>query len=574
MVICFDQRSSNGCRTANPDGTQFCVSCGQSLRFALTLHNPDTRIGNYRIEEVLGHGGFGVVYRAVAQTQPKHVVALKETFDSESIRSYQREFAVLTRLKHPNLPSYYEMFEQDGSGYLVMEYVPGQNLAQILERQGGPLLESQVMGYALQICDALAYLHTQQAPLIHRDVKPANIRLTPEGLVKLVDFGLLKEGTQQTQHTRRGLSPAYAPLEQWGAGQQGTDARSDIYSLGATLFQLLTGSEPPAATDRISAHLDTMPPLLHLNPHLSPHVALAIQKALELRADARFQTVKEFKLALQMPLDAAFPSAVSATSISQPQAATNATIMLGQPSRVRIQDSGFRSDNATAANVAMQGAPGVRIQDSGLSSAAASPVSAQHMQPTPDTQIGGGIANQPSLLAQVFPGVEPIGLLFVVLSTSLWSIGLIQPIFMLLGWLISIAGLGYFLQRSSSNKGCAGAIPGIALGAISLFLAPFFLFDCLLNQSHRRWNTPRPAFLKGLAILLFLSSLGAVFAVSVIGSNVAFFAWYLWAFTAEYLFVSKGRRSSVMLAICLFVFIAPLAVLIAALAPRKQAVLP
>lgn len=240
MLICLDLRTGAGCGAENPDDVQTCY-CGRSLRYALMLHNPGTQINNYRIRQVLGYGGFGAVYEAEDQEQSGLRVALKETFDPSSIYSFQSEFAVLSRLQHPNLPRYYRMFEAQGNGYLVMELVPGQSLADVLNKQQEPLVEGQVLGYTWQLCDVLSYLHNQSPTILHRDVKPANIRLTPEGLIKLVDFGLFKQGTAFTVASQRRLTPAYAPLEQWSGG---TDPRSDIYSLGATLYHLLSGQQP------------------------------------------------------------------------------------------------------------------------------------------------------------------------------------------------------------------------------------------------------------------------------------------------------------------------------------------
>jgi len=205
MLICQDQRTGTGCSTENKDGAQFCRQCGRPLHFALQLRNPGDPVGAYCIVGVIGHGGFGAVYLAEDAQHPGRRIALKETFNPDQIQSYQAEFAVLAQLQHPNLPRYYNVFEADGNGYLVMEYVPGQSLEEVLNKQGGPLLETQVMGYLLQICDALACLHSHNPPIIHRDIKPANVRLTPEGLIKLVDFGLVKEGSGATRVSRRGV---------------------------------------------------------------------------------------------------------------------------------------------------------------------------------------------------------------------------------------------------------------------------------------------------------------------------------------------------------------------------------
>jgi Tol biopolymer transport system component len=196
------------------------------------------------------------------------------------------------------LPHYYELLEIEGSAYLVMEFIPGQSLADVLLKHQEPLLERQVLGYVLQICDVLSYMHGQRPPLIHRDIKPANIRLTPEGLVKLVDFGLTKQGVDATHISRRGLTPDYAPPEQWGMSGQHTDPRSDIYSLGATLYHLLTGRRPLSAAQRLSSTKDPLPSPQEYNNRLSPHIADAILKAMDLKREQRYSEVSAFKLAL------------------------------------------------------------------------------------------------------------------------------------------------------------------------------------------------------------------------------------------------------------------------------------
>jgi eukaryotic-like serine/threonine-protein kinase len=296
MLVCLDQRNGSGCGHENPDGAAQCQQCGRPLRYALHLLNPGARVGRYRVLDLIGCGGFGAVYRVQVQGH-SHIVALKETLDAQMLRSFAREFAVLRRLRHPHLPQYYEMFEVGGNGYLAMEFVPGQSLEDIRRRQNGPLLEGQVLGYALQLCDVLAYLHGQQPPLLHRDIKPANIRFTPEGVIKLVDFGLFKVGEGLTQRSRLGLTPRYAPLEQYSASGQ-TDRRSDLYSLGATLYHLLTGREPATATDRIAVSADPLPRPRAVNPALSASVDAALWRALAIKKDDRFADAGQFKRAL------------------------------------------------------------------------------------------------------------------------------------------------------------------------------------------------------------------------------------------------------------------------------------
>ena len=299
MLICLDSVAGVECGAENRDDAKFCIKCGRPLRQIIQLRNISEAVGRYCVERLLGRGGFGAVYEVVDTRNPRARFALKETLDAQSITSLEKEFDTLRGLQHPNLPRYYETFQAAGNGYLVMELVPGQNLQQILEHQKGPLAETQVLGYAVQLCDVLSYLHAQNPPILHRDIKPANIRLTPEGLIKLVDFGLLKVGAGTTQSSRRGLTPAYAPLEQYGGTAQHTDARSDIYSLGATLYHLLTNQPPSPIAERIAGSADTLVLPQRLNPRISNPVARAIADALAIKRDARYPSAAIFKQALQ-----------------------------------------------------------------------------------------------------------------------------------------------------------------------------------------------------------------------------------------------------------------------------------
>jgi len=212
----------------------------------------------YCILRLLGQGGMGAVYLA-EDTRLGRQRAVKENIPdpyanpqvlAQMRQQFQVEARILAALDHPNLPKVYDFFSDAGNEYMVMEYVEGDNLAALLQRQGGPLPERPVLLWADQVLDALEELHGQQPrPIIHRDIKPANIILTTKGRIKLVDFGLVKlfdPSNPGTATAMKGMgTPEYAPLEQYGKGAGHTDARSDIYSLGATLYHLLTGVSPP-----------------------------------------------------------------------------------------------------------------------------------------------------------------------------------------------------------------------------------------------------------------------------------------------------------------------------------------
>lgn len=252
----------------------------------------------YRIVAVLGQGGMGSVYRAIDEKLHTSVAVKENLFLAEEYtRQFQREASILASLRHPNLPRVGDYSSIPGQGqYLIMDFVEGEDLRKRIERLG-TLPEKDVVITGMIICDALTYLHTRQPSVIHRDIKPGNIKITPEGDVYLVDFGLAKVamGPQATITGARAMTPGYSPPEQYGTAR--TDARSDIYSLGATLYAALTGSIPEDGLERITGK-SRLIPLTTLNPSISPQLAETIEKALEVDTDDRYQTADEFKEAL------------------------------------------------------------------------------------------------------------------------------------------------------------------------------------------------------------------------------------------------------------------------------------
>jgi serine/threonine protein kinase len=261
--------------------------------------SPGQIINNrYRIIKLLGEGGFGAVYQAW-DTNLDEPVALKESFETSpsAQKQFQLEAKLLFRLVHPNLPRVHDYFVLPGQGmYLVMDFIEGEDLGTMLRRTGGPLPEEQVLNWIGQVCDALNYLHTQRPPIIHRDIKPANIRICPDGKVMLVDFGIAKvyDPNSSTTVGARAISPGYSPQEQYGRGV--TDARTDIYALGATLYTLLTGTEPPESIQRnLDVNL-TSPRAL--NSAISSKTEAIILKAMEMHPSQRFQNASEVKASL------------------------------------------------------------------------------------------------------------------------------------------------------------------------------------------------------------------------------------------------------------------------------------
>jgi len=263
----------------------------------------------YRIVSPLGQGGMGAVYRAW-DARLNTAVAVKEMIPDPHANpqvlaaaraQFQREAQTLANLSHPNLPRVTDYFSLAGNEYLVMDLVEGETLQDSLDQSGGqPLDEAQVLKWTRQLLDALEYCHAHG--IIHRDIKPANVRLTPEGRAVLVDFGLVKlydPTNPKTVTAIRGIgTPEYTPLEQYDVGQWHTDARSDLYSLGATLYHLLTGQAPPTATQRVVNPGSLVAPR-SLNLKLSQNTEFAILRAMRIRRHQRFQNAAEMRQALQ-----------------------------------------------------------------------------------------------------------------------------------------------------------------------------------------------------------------------------------------------------------------------------------
>jgi predicted Ser/Thr protein kinase len=262
-------------------------------KMALTIG--DILQNRYRIDEILQEGGMGAVYRAWDKNVDA-VVAIKENkfaTESASYRQFKTEARILANLRHPNLPRVTNHFIIPGQGqYLVMDFIQGRNLAEVLDHLGRSQTEQEVLPWFEQVCEALKYLHNQNPPVIHRDIKPRNIILTPQGNAVLVDFGIAKihKLGEETTIGAKAVTPGYSPLEQYG--REPTGSYSDIYALGATLYTMLTGDAPPSATERLGS-IPMVPPR-ELNRRLSPTVERTLLKSLEIKANDRYQSVGEF----------------------------------------------------------------------------------------------------------------------------------------------------------------------------------------------------------------------------------------------------------------------------------------
>jgi serine/threonine protein kinase len=263
----------------------------------------------YLVMHLLGQGGMGAVYKATDR-KFGNTVAIKETFysDHRLREAFALEARLLNRLRHAALPVVMDYFSEGESQYLVMQYIPGRDMEKLLtERQSqnqGIFPVAAVLRWADQLLDALDYLHSQTPPVIHRDIKPQNLKLTPRGEVILLDFGLAKGvASRQTEssHSIRGYTPNYSPLEQIRG--TGTDMRSDIYSVGATLYHLLTGEMPQDAATRTAAMLmgepDPTQSISVLNPEVTPEVASAIEKAMSLYPEERYASAALMRMSLR-----------------------------------------------------------------------------------------------------------------------------------------------------------------------------------------------------------------------------------------------------------------------------------
>ncbi len=282
--------------------------------------NIGSRLQNrYRILKQLGKGGMGAVYLAEDSNLSGRQVAIKVNQDTSSAaqEQFKREAALLARLRHPNLPQVHDFFlDALGRQYLVMEYIEGDDLQEIIARNNGPLPLAEALAAVEQVMQALAYMHgwrdpasqTQRA-IIHRDIKPANLKRTPEGRVVLVDFGIAKFGGDgNTANSARAFTPGYAPIEQYHGG---TDARSDIYALGATFYALLTGHAPPSATSMMSGGTLSTPQ--HAKQPIPRRYEQVIRRAMKMRPEDRYQTIAEmYRATYDRPLSSSSNPPVSA----------------------------------------------------------------------------------------------------------------------------------------------------------------------------------------------------------------------------------------------------------------------
>ncbi len=293
--------------------------------------SPGTLLNNrYRILTILGQGGMGAVYHAIDENLGVAVAVKENLFlTDEYARQFQREASILAGLRHPNLPRVGDYFTLQGQGqYLIMDYIEGEDVRMRLERLK-QLPEKDVVIIGVLICDALAYLHSRKPPVVHRDIKPGNIKVTPEGEVILVDFGLAKimSRDEATTTGARAMTPGYSPPEQYGTAR--TDPRTDIYSLGATLYASLTALIPEDGLARATGKVE-LTPIRSLLPKVNRRLAASIEKALEVEPDQRFQTADEFRNSLLQSSDITAMANIGRITIPPPPIVTD-TPPLSEP---------------------------------------------------------------------------------------------------------------------------------------------------------------------------------------------------------------------------------------------------
>src|SRR5436305_2329017 len=308
--------------------------------------------GRDRILRQLGQGAMGAVHEAVDERLDT-VVALKETFfvDEKLRKQFEREARLLARLHHQALPRVSDHFNEGDGQFLVMQFITGDDLWEMLHKQGSAFPPDKVLIWADQLLDALDYLHAQDPPIIHRDIKPQNLKLTGRNQVILLDFGLAKgEAAGMTHVTSAasifGYTATYAPLEQiQGAG---TDPRSDLYSLGATLYHLLTNAAPVDALTRATAAVngdpDPLCPPHELNREITPQVSAVLSQALALKRNDRPSSAASLRQMLR--------TAGQATPVSNRQMPENALA-----STVMMQPEALVAPKTDANQIAQTGAP-------------------------------------------------------------------------------------------------------------------------------------------------------------------------------------------------------------------------
>ncbi len=307
----------------------------------------------YKIVQVLGEGGMGTVYKVEQIDRPGRFWAVKELLINpnmpederkSAIERFNKEIDLLYDLKHPRIPSIGMNFQERGNYYFSMEFVPGKSLEKVLEETNTPLDEDKVVRWMMQVCEALTYIHTRPQPIILRDLKPGNIMVTPDDNVQLIDFGIARRFDPNKRTNTENLGTiSYASPEHLGSitapGQRRsaqnpgrlvqTDARSDIYSLGATMYHLLTNHEPEPIQTPVQGSIHSKNPRLRstiVNGRVICPVEQVIIKAMQQEPALRFQAAEAMRMALAQCLPAGM--VIGAQTVQIPAMSANSTIVV------------------------------------------------------------------------------------------------------------------------------------------------------------------------------------------------------------------------------------------------------
>jgi serine/threonine protein kinase len=505
------------CHGVNRPGALFCLHCGRTLtgsEDAPFVMGPGPGPGpgvlarapgpgnqpigtilheQYQIVRKVAQGGMGAVYEARDLHEPGSRWAVKEMAQAvlhpeertQALRDFMREATILATLQHPNLPTFNGFFSENNKHYLVMEFIAGRTLEQIVSSTRDFLPEGRVMAWAAQLCDVLTYLHTQDPPIIYRDCKPGNIMLVDGSeQVKLIDFGIARFHRAGRPATDEAFGTAgYAPPEQYGNGQ--TDQRSDVYALAATLHHLLTGHDPGQNPFHWRA-------VRSYNPRVSRRVDQALLQALELKPELRYPSIDEFRQALGLAAahrPAAAPAGLPVTSkldkrtvVAVPESLLNveppATVLpVGKPGLVApaaeagplVSVSAKVIDLGPPGKRARQGQPVAVVNDGqgtlkGRVTASAPWIGLNVREFTGD-QVEVTISGRNRGLT---PGQLhwPVPNLFVVLLTGLWRALTRSPLRGLL-WIALLSGIGFLVADPPLRPLVFAA--GLLLGGATLF---------------------------------------------------------------------------------------------------------
>jgi WD40 repeat protein len=385
----------------------------------------DTLLQNrYRIVRQIGQGGMGAVYEAI-DTRFNSTVALKKTLltDTAALRAFKREAKLLYDLRHPALTKVIDYFTEGNGQYLVMEFIPGDDLATLMERSGGKFPPESVLTWVLRwgdrLLDALNYLHTQSPPIFHRDIKPQNLKLTKNGDIVLLDFGLAKGGGlsmraslgDDKSKSIAGYTPNYAPWEQIRG--EDPDPRSDLYSLSATLYHLATGVRPPDALSRAAAILNDQGDSLRLacdyNHYIPEPIAMVLHRAMALNADDRPPSAAAMRNSLRDAQRGKYPATDTTRMENNVQPGSGDTTSTGQAGSTtgrlapQTESLSLQSVNASVA------AQTVNITATGPLSVAAAPASSGGGAGS-TTTVRSGPVNSVSLASVLIPGIPVLSL--------------------------------------------------------------------------------------------------------------------------------------------------------------------